>query len=732
MTEHIKIEKSDGILSLTMARPDKKNALTNAMYGALADAIEGAETDPSVRVLLIRGEGDMFTAGNDVGEFAAIATGAVQGERHVSRFLQALAKSSRPLVAAVQGRAVGVGTTMLLHCDLVVLAENALLSTPFVNLALVPEASSSLLMPLRIGYARAFEMFALGEAVDAKSAFAWGLANRVVPLDKLDAEARALASRLAKQPAGAVSTTKRLMRNPELLMAQIKAESEQFAARLQTAEAREAFTAFAERRPPDFLKLAKASRRDRFSPPATGWQLTVRDGPATCFGLRAGKQMNKNNDASEFDYVIVGAGSAGCVLANRLSADGKHSVLLLEAGPKDSNLWIHVPLGYGKLFKEKSVNWMYQTEPEPGLNGRQVFQPRGKVLGGSSSINGLLYVRGQHEDYDRWRQRGNAGWGYDDVLPYFKKAENQQRGPDKYHGSGGPLPVSDWRHHDPLVGSLCRSPPPRSAFRPIPISTARPRKARDFSRPRRVAAAAPARRSPICVRRKRAATCTSRPRRWRSASCSKASAPKRSNTSRKAACARRGRARKSWSPAARTTRRNCCSSPASDLRTSLRQHGIEIVLDAPGVGNDLQDHMQVRLVTRCAQKVTLNDVVNHPIRKMMAGTSVRSLAQGTADDCRRHLGRLLQDQPAAGVARYPDSLPAVLDRQDGREAARAFRLSSRRSASCARKAAARCASRARILPCRRKSASTISRPKPIAAPSSMASASCARSSQRRR
>ncbi len=138
------------------------------------------------------------------------------------------------------------------------------------------------------------------------------------------------------------------------------------------------------------------------------------------------------------------------MLANRLSADGKHSVLLLEAGPKDTNLWIHVPLGYGKLFKEKTVNWMYQTEPEPGLNGRQVFQPRGKVLGGSSSINGLLYVRGQHEDYDRWRQRGNAGWGYDDVLPYFKKAENQARGADQYHGSGGPLPVSDWRHNDPL------------------------------------------------------------------------------------------------------------------------------------------------------------------------------------------------------------------------------------------------------------------------------------------
>jgi enoyl-CoA hydratase/carnithine racemase len=259
MTEHIKIQNNDGVLSLTMSRPDKKNALTNAMYGALADAIFAAETDANVRVILIRGEGDMFTAGNDVGEFAAIAAGAVHGERHVGRFLQALAKSSRPLVAAVQGRAVGVGTTMLLHCDLVVLADNALLSTPFVSLALVPEAASSVLMPMRIGYARAFEMFALGEAVDARSALAWGIANRVVPLDKLDAEAGALAARLAKQPAGAVSTTKRLMRNPEVLMAQIKAESEQFAARLKTIEAREAFAAFAERRPPDFLKVAKQS-----------------------------------------------------------------------------------------------------------------------------------------------------------------------------------------------------------------------------------------------------------------------------------------------------------------------------------------------------------------------------------------------------------------------------------------------------------------------------------------
>jgi len=256
MTEHIRIEHRDHILTLTFARPDKKNALTNAMYGALADAILAAENDKAVRVIVLRGEGDMFTAGNDVGEFAMMATGAFKGERHVSRFLEAITRSTQPLVAAVQGRAVGIGTTMLLHCDFVLLAEDAQLSTPFVSLALVPEAASSLLMPARIGYARAYEMFALGEIVSAKSALEWGLANRVVPLDKLDAEALALAQRLARQPAGALTATKRLMRNGEALVAQMNAEGEQFAQRLRTAEAREAFTAFAERRPPDFTKVA--------------------------------------------------------------------------------------------------------------------------------------------------------------------------------------------------------------------------------------------------------------------------------------------------------------------------------------------------------------------------------------------------------------------------------------------------------------------------------------------
>jgi choline dehydrogenase len=114
----------------------------------------------------------------------------------------------------------------------------------------------------------------------------------------------------------------------------------------------------------------------------------------------------------EVDYIVVGAGSAGCVLANRLTQSGEHRVLLLEAGPADRNPWIHVPLGYGKLFKNRRVNWLYETEPEPELDGRVIYQPRGKVLGGSSSINGLIYIRGQREDFDHWRQLGNAGWGF--------------------------------------------------------------------------------------------------------------------------------------------------------------------------------------------------------------------------------------------------------------------------------------------------------------------------------
>ncbi|WP_170760897.1 GMC family oxidoreductase [Ruegeria lacuscaerulensis] len=152
----------------------------------------------------------------------------------------------------------------------------------------------------------------------------------------------------------------------------------------------------------------------------------------------------------EVDYAVVGAGSSGCVIANRLSADPKTTVALLEAGGRDTNPWIHIPVGYFKTMHNPSVDWCYRTEPDPGLNGRSIDWPRGKVLGGSSSLNGLLYVRGQKEDYDRWRQMGNVGWGWKDVLPLFKRSEDQERGEDAFHGVGGPLAVSNMRIQRPI------------------------------------------------------------------------------------------------------------------------------------------------------------------------------------------------------------------------------------------------------------------------------------------
>ena len=164
--------------------------------------------------------------------------------------------------------------------------------------------------------------------------------------------------------------------------------------------------------------------------------------------------MSEPSTAPTFDYIVVGAGSAGCVLANRLSEDGKSSVLLLEAGGEDKNIWIHIPVGYIKTMVDPTVNWMFDTEPEPHLHGRQIPIPRGKVLGGSSSINGMLYVRGNARDYDGWAQMGNRGWSYDDVLPYFKRAENFEPGGDEWRGSGGPLNVAEVRTTYPILDTV--------------------------------------------------------------------------------------------------------------------------------------------------------------------------------------------------------------------------------------------------------------------------------------
>jgi enoyl-CoA hydratase/carnithine racemase len=256
VTQHVLTEKADKILTLTLNRPDKKNALTRAMYQTLATEITNADGDPNVRCILIKANGDMFTAGNDLADFAAVGNAtAAPAPADANPLLPALAKARTPIVAAVNGRAVGVGVTMLLHCDMVYVAEDALLIAPFVNLALVPEAGSSLLMPLRIGHARAFEMFVLGEPVNAEKAVSWGIANRSVALAQLHSAARAAAIAIAARAPASVVATKSLMRDETVLLARMSQESGHFLRQLKSAEFKEAFTAFSERRAPDFSQF---------------------------------------------------------------------------------------------------------------------------------------------------------------------------------------------------------------------------------------------------------------------------------------------------------------------------------------------------------------------------------------------------------------------------------------------------------------------------------------------
>jgi enoyl-CoA hydratase/carnithine racemase len=251
----IRVQTENSIMSIVFDRPEKKNAITAAMYAAIADALVAAGDDPSVRCVVIHGGAGMFTAGNDVQDFLM---NPPHGEDSpVSRFLRGIAVFAKPMVAAVNGVAVGVGTTMLLHCDLVYAGESARFSMPFTQLALCPEAASSLLLPAVAGYQRAAEQLMLGEPFGPEQAREMGFVNAVLPDGQTLAHAMAQAGKLARLPASSLRATKRLMKQgrQEAVMRQMAAEGAEFATMLRSPEAREAFSAFLEKRKPDFTQF---------------------------------------------------------------------------------------------------------------------------------------------------------------------------------------------------------------------------------------------------------------------------------------------------------------------------------------------------------------------------------------------------------------------------------------------------------------------------------------------
>ena len=248
-------ETQDGVLRLQFNRPDKKNAITAAMYQTLAHALRHGERDAAVRVALVHGATDVFTAGNDLHDFLANAPRST--EAPVFQFLRAIQEFPKPLVAAVSGLAVGIGTTMLLHCDFVFCAPGTRFSMPFVNLGLCPEAASSFLLPRLVGYQRAAELLMLGEPFDAEKAQAMGLVNEIVPAGSLMDKAMAVAQKLASKPAASLRETKMLMKQGigEAVKLAMRDESEAFRERLDSPEAKEAFTAFLEKRQADFSRF---------------------------------------------------------------------------------------------------------------------------------------------------------------------------------------------------------------------------------------------------------------------------------------------------------------------------------------------------------------------------------------------------------------------------------------------------------------------------------------------
>jgi choline dehydrogenase len=349
------------------------------------------------------------------------------------------------------------------------------------------------------------------------------------------------------------------------------------------------------------------------------------------------------NAEETYDFIVTGAGSAGCAVAGRLSESGRYRVLLLEAGTRDSNPWIHIPLGYTKTYTDPRVNWMFESEPEKELNGRTLYQPRGKVLGGTSSINGMVYMRGTPTDYDGWRQRGCEGWDWDSVLPFFKRAEDQERGANDFHGVGGPLHVSN-PVRCPLGDAMVKA----AIEAGIPAND-------DFNG---------ARQEGVGYYQ----TTTSNRRRWSSARAYLGPARSRPNltiateahASRILFDGARAVGIEYHTPEGRKTARvrgeiivsgGVYGSPQllqlsglgpGDL---LAEHGIPVVREIPGVGANLHDHFNTYLVWRCSQKVTINDLARSPMLKVMAGVQYAVSRSGHLSNAGIYAGAFVKSDP---------------------------------------------------------------------------------------
>lgn len=363
---------------------------------------------------------------------------------------------------------------------------------------------------------------------------------------------------------------------------------------------------------------------------------------------------------------MVGAGSAGCVLANRLSENPNHRVLLLEAGRKDWNPWLHIPVGYFKTMHNPAFDWCYMTEPDPGLAGRRLQWPRGKVLGGSSALNGLLYVRGQAQDYDRWAELGNSGWSYDEVLPYFKKSEDNQRGGDQYHGVGGPQKVSDLRLRRPIAEQFIKAATEQGIpfnddyngeiqegvgyFQQTAYNGFRWSTAKSFLRPaknrRNLSILTKAQVSRLLFEGKRVTGVEYR---------------------------QGGQLHTALSKAEVVLSAGAVNSPQILQHSGigdpdiLAAAGVETRQDLPGVGKNLQDHLQIRLVFETSER-TLNDELNNPLKQFKVGLQyfltrtgpltlaasqvvifTKSSASIDRPDIQFHMQPLSADKPGDGV-----------------------------------------------------------------------------------